>query len=286
MVRHGYGHPVVYRRSCAGARAGRRRRTARHVTCAKRVSRSGVCALTGFQPTGSGVCVRLPDAFRRERCVEGRHRHRDPVCKLLAAAPGDIRTTNVPRAFRQSDPPGSSTLMSSQSLSGVHCLRCNDPNAPHVRTLALAAYWWRCGRMGNGHLVCLRSTQHVQCCIDLFEPGSPAAVGKKAVMPHAHQAFRQDVQQEMPNELFAAQDHLPVPRCLPVILVAEGHCLFVDLLQTCIADGNAAGIPGQIVDHAVGVLQAVLAVNPCSAAVSRMSFNISSPASFCCSKLF
>jgi|TARA_B100000959_G_scaffold239242_1_gene259741 hypothetical protein len=117
--------------------------------------------------------------------------------------------------------------------------------------------------MGNGHLVCLRSTQHVQCCIDLFEPGSPAAVGKKAVMPHAHQAFRQDVQQEMPNELFAAQDHLPVPRCLPVILVAEGHCLFVDLLQTCIADGNAAGIPGQIVDHAVGVLQAVLAVNNC-----------------------
>ncbi len=36
----------------------------------------------------------------------------------------------MPRAFRQSDPPGSSTLMSSQSLSGVHCLRCNDPNGP------------------------------------------------------------------------------------------------------------------------------------------------------------
>ena len=52
-----------------------------------------------------------------------------------------------------------------------------------------------------------------------------------------------------------------VPAMIGVVLVAQSHAGLVDAQDTGVGDGDAVGVAGQVVDDAVGVVQAVYGID-------------------------
>ena len=50
--------------------------------------------------------------------------------------------------------------------------------------------------------------------------GAPVAIGQKAKMANAHEAFREHVQEKAPDQLFTAQAHDFMAMPVPIVLVA------------------------------------------------------------------
>ena len=74
------------------------------------------------------------------------------------------------------------------------------------------------------------------------EVGSPKAIGEKAEVPDADEAFGQHVQKEATQELGGGQRHLTLLATVGVILPAESHAFLIEGQQAVIGDGYAMGV--------------------------------------------
>jgi hypothetical protein len=105
----------------------------------------------------------------------------------------------------------------------------------------------RCfGRVGlfwaRRHSEQLASVGHVR--------GSVGA-GEQPIVSDAMEAFRQDMDQEAPDELVGRQRHrlLPGGPLDPIVLVLEGDTVLVGRDQSAIGDRDAVGVARQISQH-------------------------------------
>ena len=77
-------------------------------------------------------------------------------------------------------------------------------------------------------------------------------VGQISKLPDADEPSRQNVLGETAEELVRRKGQLPLLVAMSVVLPAEGHALAIEGQQTVITDGNAMGIPPEIVKHLSG----------------------------------
>lgn len=69
----------------------------------------------------------------------------------------------------------------------------------------------------------------VQCGAGGSDLVRPLMISREAIVADLHEARRQDVQAEPPEELDRAQGHLLLPMLIAVILVPEGHRLACEI---------------------------------------------------------
>jgi len=91
------------------------------------------------------------------------------------------------------------------------------------------------------------------------QTGSPKAIGQKAKVPDADEAFGQHVQKETAQELRGAKSHLTFLATAGVILPAEGHALLFEDQQAMIGDSHAMGVATEITQHLQGAAESRLA---------------------------
>ena len=80
-------------------------------------------------------------------------------------------------------------------------------------------------------------------------------------MANAHKAFGQNMHQEPPHELPPIQPLGLDPGVIAVILIPEGDPVTVHRQQPPVTDGDSVRVAGQIIHHAVGLVQAVPGVD-------------------------
>jgi hypothetical protein len=83
-------------------------------------------------------------------------------------------------------------------------------------------------------------------------PLTAATVGHPTVVANTHQAFRQHMQQEAPNELLGRQRHFTFLTVVSVIFPAEGDLTILQGDEPVIGDGHAMGVTRQIMQHMLG----------------------------------
>lgn len=79
-----------------------------------------------------------------------------------------------------------------------------------------------------------------------------AGVGQKAEVPDLNEAGRQYVEEEAADKLLAADRHAAFGVAVFPVLVAEGHLVAVDGLQTMIVDGHPVRVSPQIFQNLLG----------------------------------
>ena len=81
--------------------------------------------------------------------------------------------------------------------------------------------------------------------------GLTTGARQQPVVADAVKAFRQNVEQDAPDELAGGEGHCAVPRLAvaAVILVPEGHAALVERHETAVRDGDAVGVTGEIGKH-------------------------------------
>lgn len=79
----------------------------------------------------------------------------------------------------------------------------------------------------------------------------PSRSGEDAEVTYADEVLRQDVHCIPAYELDPAECHLLDLTFIPIVLVVEGNTMGVDTPQALVADGNAVGIPGDILQSLV-----------------------------------
>jgi len=80
-------------------------------------------------------------------------------------------------------------------------------------------------------------------------------------MANAHEAFGQNVHQEPPHELPSIQPLGLDPGVITVILISERDLIPLHRQQAPVADGDSVTVAGQIIHHALGLVQAVSGVD-------------------------
>ncbi len=84
------------------------------------------------------------------------------------------------------------------------------------------------------------------------EPGTAAAVGKKAVVADAMEAVGQAMQQEAPDELAGVECRQPCCIAMPVIAPVEGDAGLVGADQPAVGDGDAVRIAAEVGKNMLG----------------------------------
>jgi hypothetical protein len=74
------------------------------------------------------------------------------------------------------------------------------------------------------------------------------AIGEEAEVTDAHEAARQNVQQEPSQELVSGQGHLALLVAVGIILPAERNVAIGKREQTVIGDRDTMGIAGEVVE--------------------------------------
>ena len=93
------------------------------------------------------------------------------------------------------------------------------------------------------------------------QTGSPKAIGEKAEVTDADEAFGQHVQKEAAQELGGAKSHLALLATVGVILPAEGDALLFEGQQAMIGNGHAMGVATEIAQHLHGTAEGGLGIN-------------------------
>ena len=92
------------------------------------------------------------------------------------------------------------------------------------------------------------------------EQASSAGVGEKSVMTDAHEALREDVEQEAARELAERKCKGPDSPAA-VVLVAEGDGHVIDVEEPMVRDRDAVGVAGKIREHVFGVFERRLGID-------------------------
>ena len=79
-----------------------------------------------------------------------------------------------------------------------------------------------------------------------------ASIGQKAVVPHFSKMRRQDMQAEPPEKLRTIQCHFLFPCAISIILVGKADGILSDVQDAVVGNGNAVGVPGQVLHHLLG----------------------------------
>ena len=93
------------------------------------------------------------------------------------------------------------------------------------------------------------------------QTGSPKAIGEKAEVPDADEAFGQHVQKETAQELGGAKSHFTLLAAAGVILPAESHVLLLEGQQAMIGNSHAMGVATEIVQHLQGTAESGLGID-------------------------
>ena len=93
------------------------------------------------------------------------------------------------------------------------------------------------------------------------QTGSAKAIGEKAEVTDADEAFGQHVQKEAAQELGGGQGHLTLLAAVGVILPAEGDALSFKGQQSMIGNGHAMGVATEIAQHLQGAAEGGLGVD-------------------------
>lgn len=91
---------------------------------------------------------------------------------------------------------------------------------------------------------CFRGPRHRRGLVEqgsaTHEPLAAATVGEKAEVTDAHEAGRQDVEQEAADELAGQQSHHFDPVAVGVVFPAKAHAIVFELHQPIVAEGGLA----------------------------------------------
>ncbi len=86
------------------------------------------------------------------------------------------------------------------------------------------------------------------------EQASSAGVGEEPVVADADEALGEDVKQEAASELGQRKRKGPDSPA-PVILVAEGDGLVIDVQEPMVRDRDPVGVTGEVLEHVFGVFE-------------------------------
>ena len=86
-------------------------------------------------------------------------------------------------------------------------------------------------------------------------------VGEDAIVTDAHEAGRQDVQEEAADELGGFERHHAAPVAVSVVLVTKAHRIVGETDEPVIGDGDAMGVAAEIVEHLRGAGEGTLGVD-------------------------
>jgi hypothetical protein len=78
------------------------------------------------------------------------------------------------------------------------------------------------------------------------------AVGHESVVADALESVGQDVHQEAADEFVRIQGHRLVGKARLVVLVGEGDSAVFDLYEAMVGDGDAVGVPREVIHDGVG----------------------------------
>ena len=87
------------------------------------------------------------------------------------------------------------------------------------------------------------------------------AVGEKAEVSDTHEALRQHVKKESPQELGCGQGHGSLLAVVSVVLPTEGDALAIEAQQSMVGNGHPVCVPAQIADHLHRITERRLGVN-------------------------
>ncbi len=123
----------------------------------------------------------------------------------------------------------------------------------------------RCPRLRQGGCLGLGSVRFLlglalERFADLRQPLATAAVGKKAVVPDAHQALGQHVGQESAQQFGAIKPHRFV-LAVSIVVISQTHFVVPNADQSAIAQRGAVAVAGQVGDHRVRPAQTGLGVD-------------------------
>ena len=115
---------------------------------------------------------------------------------------------------------------------------------------------------GGGGVIEVRGW-HAEQVAACGEVGLPPAMGEQAVITDAMEARREDVHEHTADELGGGEAHrlLPCAPLGPVVGVAESHLARLDVEDPLVRDGDAVGIPADIVEHLGGAGEGRLGVD-------------------------
>lgn len=89
----------------------------------------------------------------------------------------------------------------------------------------------------------------------------PAPVGEEAGEANAHEAARQNMQQEPAQELLGGQRHLPLFALVSVVFPPEGDLAIGKIHDPVVGDGDAMRIASQVVENVFRSSEWPLGVN-------------------------
>ena len=93
---------------------------------------------------------------------------------------------------------------------------------------------------------CRRATEQLEA---ERQERSASPVGEEAEVADAHEAARQQVEQEAAQELLDRQSHQPLLVAMGGVSPAEGDVAFVEGDQSVVGDGDAMGVAAEIAQH-------------------------------------
>ena len=93
------------------------------------------------------------------------------------------------------------------------------------------------------------------------QTGSPKAIGEKAEVPDADEAFGEHVEKETAQELSGIESHLTLLGTASVILPTEGHALLIEGQQAMIGNSHAMSVATEIAQHLKGTAESGLGID-------------------------
>jgi len=90
---------------------------------------------------------------------------------------------------------------------------------------------------------------------DLGQLRRPTAIGEEPAVTNTHNALGQDMEQEAPDQLLAAQGHDLVATLIAVVLVVERHLAVAEVEQPALAEPNALSVAAEVCHHRLDVRQ-------------------------------
>ena len=115
----------------------------------------------------------------------------------------------------------------------------------------LCSFWWNFRGLGAKAQEFSASWQ-----VSLF-----AAVGKKTVMPDAHEGIREHVKKEPADELISVYRQLLALVAISTISIPKGDQIIFGFHYSMVGDGDTMSVAAKVVQHLLGIAERRLGVN-------------------------